>query len=239
MTTHRSLFVASTFLLATLAPAVALADEPAADAACAPPMTAAPVSTTSVTSASSTAEPEADQTLFRSGTHHGGYGAPETKLTTVTGEAAVLVGVQAGSIIDKHFVIGGAGYGLASTHTPVAELQGTTGPSRIELGYGGPRLGYVFAPKQVVHFTLGALVGAGGVSISTKDPAKESGFDHHDTVAFFALEPQAEMEVNLSRYVRMAVGGSYRYIGDTGKPGLHASDLSGPAASLAVKIGYF
>jgi hypothetical protein len=157
----------------------------------------------------------------------------------MTGDVAVLVGAQAGWIVDRHLVIGGAGYGLVSNHTPVEDLQSSTGSSRIELGYGGPRLAWIIEPTQIVHVTVGTLIGAGGVDIATKDPARASGYNHHDSAAFFALEPQAELEVNVATYVRVAVGASYRYLGDTGKPGLHASDLSGPAASLAVKIGYF
>jgi len=252
--TRRWLLPACTLLGAVLAPALASADEPAATttipppAAAAPAAPAAPVCPTSTTTLTS-AEPlppvepvesvEADRTLLRNGIHHGGYGAPESKITSLTGDVALLVGVQAGWIIDKHLVIGGAGYGLVSNHTPVEELQSATGSSRIELGYGGPRVAWIVAPTEIVHLTLGTLIGAGGLDIATKDPGRASGYNHHDSAAFFALEPQAEMEVNVARYVRVAVGGSYRYLGDTGKPGLHASDLSGPAASLAVKIGYF
>jgi hypothetical protein len=257
----RSVPIALAIGVFALGPATARADDPAVDSTkatrqaqtpaltpLAPVPSNAPagrISTTTVTSAAPSApsaEQEQDQTLLGRQTRHGGYGAPETKLTTLTGDAAMLVGAQAGWIIDRHFIIGAAGYGLVTTHSPVAELQRPTGPSRIELGYGGPRIGYIYRPSSLVHFSVGMLIGAGGMRIATRNPAADNGdggYDHHDSTVFFAMEPQLEAELNVARHVRLGIGGSYRYIESTGKPGLRSSDLSGPAASLAVKIGYF
>lgn len=243
MNTRRALVSACTLLVIALAPSLAHAGE--ADTMSAapsppPPPVVVPVSTTTVTSAEPTAAaPERDQTLFQGRVHHGGYGGPESKITTLTGDVAFLLGGQAGWVIDKRLVLGMAGYGLVTTHTPAEQLQSPTGPSRIDLGYGGARAAWIFAPAQLVHFTVGALIGAGGVGVSTKDPSANNGRRSHDAEAFFAFEPQGEVEVNLFRYLRVAASGSFRYLSDTGKPGLHASDLSGPSASLALKIGYF
>lgn len=216
----QSMLALSALVLSIFAPRAARADEPEGAPSPAP-------------------ESEVDRTVFDSKTRHGGYGAPETKITTMTGDAAVLVGGQGGWIINRHFIIGGAGYGLASRHTPDMQLQRPTGASRIELGYGGPRVAYVFQPASLVHLTVGVLVGAGALTIATRAPANDDGFDHHDSAGFFALEPQAEMDINLAKFVRLALGGSYRYLGSSGKPGLAASDLSGPAGSIAIKLGVF
>jgi hypothetical protein len=182
--------------------------------------------------------PAGDHTLLGGRTSHGGYGGPEMKVTTMTGEAAILVGGQAGWIINRHLLLGGAGYGLATSHSPTPDLARPEGPSRLGLGYGGLRLGWIFATENLVHLTAAVLVGAGGVTVATHNLSADR-WDTHNSEAFFALEPQVELELNLARYVRLALSGSYRYIGNTGTAGLQASDLSGPAGGVIAKFGVF
>jgi hypothetical protein len=160
------------------------------------------------------------------------------KATAMTGEPAILVGGQAGWIVSRHFLLGGAGYGLATTHSPASELARPEGPSRLGLGYGGVRVGWIFATEELVHLTAAVLVGGGGVTVMTHNLAADR-WDTHNSEAFFALEPEVELELNLARNVRLAVTGSYRYVGNTGTVGLQSSDLSGPAGGLVAKFGVF
>jgi hypothetical protein len=160
------------------------------------------------------------------------------KVTSFTGGAAILVGAQAGWIVERHVVIGVAGYGLATNLTPAVDIAREGGTNRIGFGYGGARLGFVFAPERIVHVNFGMLIGGGGVTVVTRD-STSGRLDSHDGAAVFALEPQTELELNVTHYMRIATSVSYRFIGDTGKPGLESSDLSGVAAGLAVRIGFF
>jgi hypothetical protein len=191
------------------------------------------------------AEPR-DEVLFGAGVHQGGYAAPEVKITSFTGDAALLAGGQAGWIIDRSLVLGLAGYGLATAHSPVPELSSPIGTSRIGFGYGGVRLAYVFTPQRLVHLSTGALVGAGGVTAVTSErvfDAEDGDTDQrwraHHGGAFFVAEPTADVEINLHKYVRVALSGSYRFASSTDRPGFKSSDLSGPAAGLAFKFGMF
>jgi hypothetical protein len=220
------LFVASIVLAGVLG-STARADEPSESSPSSPPAYVAPP-----------AAAEEDQTLLGRGAHHGGYGAPEVKLTTLTGDAALLVGGQGGWIINKRLLVGAAGYGLTTSHTPLPELTRPYGSSQIMFGYGGPRLGLVFASQRVLHATIGVLVGAGGVGVMSHDVAQDK-YRTHNGAAFFALEPQVELEINVHHNFRLALSGAYRYIGNTDQPGLRSSDLSGPSAGLALKFGVF
>jgi hypothetical protein len=130
-----------------LLPASALADRTVASTA---PVTApANVSNASAESpkpleaATSLDYEEPDRLLLPGKVKHGGYGAPEVKFTTMTGDPAVLVGFQGGWIINHGFVIGAAGYGLSTTHDAPAALSLPSTRSTLQFGYGGPRLGYV------------------------------------------------------------------------------------------------
>jgi hypothetical protein len=191
-------------------------------------------------------EPAA-QTLFGSKAHHGGYGALETKATAVLSQPAMLVGLQGGWIIDHRFVLGAAGYGLATRHDAPDAFRVEGQPSTMEMGYGGLRLGYLLQPASLIHVGFGLLIGGGGlVAVSrnrftTTDPDGDVGMEHRTAHAegVFALEPQVEGELNVTSFMRIAASGSYRYIAAVGGPGLSNANLSAPAVGLALRFGAF
>jgi hypothetical protein len=244
----RNLSAAGAAALLATTPITALADEPPAHEP------VAPISTTAAGSISVEARPQASiapqsyatpplgeeepRVLFPGRVKHGGYGGPELKLTSMNGDPALLVGGQGGWIIDHGFVIGAAGYGLVTRHDAPPELSPALNRSTLQLGYGGPRLSYVLRPNDLVHFTFGLLVGGGGFTILSRDNMTHD-FRTHDSRAFFVMEPQAEVEANLVRHVRLAFGVSYRYIDTNASSPLRSSDLSGLAASVLVKAGSF
>jgi hypothetical protein len=230
MSKHKLSLTTCSLVLA-LSPAVAFAD--------------GPVGSTSPPEAPRSFEPSAapdyeppDQVLLPGHVEHGGFGAPEIKLTTMMGDAAILVGGQGGWIINHGFVLGGAGYGLATQHDAPASLSRANTRSTLQFGYGGPRLVYIYQPHALVHLTFGLLVGGGGYSVlSRNDGANTSNV--HDGRGFFVAEPQAEVEANIVKFVRVGFGLSYRYVGIGSTAALGSTDLSGPAGSLFAKLGWF
>lgn len=176
-------------------------------------------------------EPEA-ATLGGSRVSHGGYGAPEVKLTSIAGTAGLLVGGQGGWVINHVFVLGGAGYGLA-TDVPSPDVLQTPGASRafLSYGYGGPRLTFIPGARRPVHLVAAVLVGGGHVSSKSEGRSTGGGF--------FVVEPELGVEVNVARHLRIALGASYRIAGATSIVGLDTGALSGPTGLLAVKIGDF
>ncbi len=233
--------IASSFVLAMCFTRIANAADPAADQGTVtpvPPPTTVPAYGYENNRRSMTAEREEDGLLFGPGIRHGGYAAPELKVTSFAGDTAMLVGVQGGWIIQRRVVIGAAGYGLATDHAPSANLARGDAASRIGFGYGGARVAFVLNPQRIIHMNMGLLIGGGGVTI-TSHSADTGRAYAHDSAAVFAIEPQAEIELNVASFVRVATSVSYRFIGDTNTSGLESSDLSGVGAGLAVKLGYF
>lgn len=181
---------------------------------------------------------ERDQTLQTGKISHGGYGGPELKMTSVSSTAAMLVGGQGGWIVGHSLTLGGAGYGLA-TRVDAPDQPGVPlGDSRLQLGYGGIRVGYTFTPHKLIHFSTGLLIGAGGIAI----------MEHHNhgsdskllrSNAVFALEPDVTVELNINWFMRAGFSASYRYLGDSRTAGLSASSLSAPAAGAVLKFGSF
>jgi hypothetical protein len=178
------------------------------------------------------------ETLQKTKLESGGYGAPEVRMSAVSGEAAALMGVQGGWILAHSLTLGIAGYGLASWVDAPREAQAGVSDARVNLAYGGMRVGFVFAPERLLHVTTAILVG-GGVTALVEDPADGSDSTIVRSHTLFALEPEIGLEMNVTTFLRVCASTSYRYLSDSGIAGLSASKLSAPAAGLAMKFGSF
>ncbi|MCP4131687.1 MAG: hypothetical protein GY754_11975 [bacterium] len=164
-----------------------------------------------------------------------GYGAPVVKYTKTGDMYGWMVGGRGGLIINENWVIGGAGYGLVYP-TKRREVAGSyTGDKpNLHMGYGGAMLEYYFFPKSVVHLSAGVVVGAGGLGVVADNEDYERGGD-----AFFVVEPEVNLFVNLTRFARIGVGGSYRYVHGVGTEGLSDSDFRGFSGQVICAFGWF
>ena len=175
-----------------------------------------------------------EETLISDDIESGGYGGPELKFGSINGEWEVLVGGRGGWIINHRFVLGGAGYGMAT--------KGETNPGSVfpylndefEIGYGGLLLGYISRSNSLVHVTADVLIGGGGLS-----PADEALQGSFDSDAFFILEPGVNFELNVSRKIRFGFGGSYRIVSGIEYFDLDNEDIGGMAINLILKFGKF
>jgi hypothetical protein len=161
---------------------------------------------------------------------HGGFGGPVVRLTSINGEFGVLTGGRGGWIVNHRFVLGGGGYGLAST-IKAAEVGAPTagGTDKLEMGYGGPIVEYIIASDRLLHLSVEALVGGGGLTTTEGGSSDE----------FFVAEAGINAMVNVTEFFRMGAGGSYRYIAGADFYDLNSSDLSGGSIVLTFKFGSF
>jgi hypothetical protein len=175
-----------------------------------------------------------EQTLIGGDFESGGFGGPVLKVTTVNGVGAVMVGGRGGWIINHSFVLGGGGYSLV---TNVKAKLTDSAHQYIELGYGGLDLEYIASSDDLLHLSMGLLIGGG--SAGYKNENSDSFNQHHSMDSFFVLEPSVHANLNVTHYFRIAAGVSYRYI--TGLQSVVATnaDLSGPSAVLTLKFGKF
>ncbi len=206
-----------------------------------------------------------EQTLLGSGPiDNGGYGALVTKFTSVNGRFGLLLGARGGWIINHSFSIGAAGYGLVNNVR--ANSTGPNGEPYLNLGYGGLDLEYVYRSDDLVHVSIHTLIGAGaagyrfGIGASEApymdthwgypwgsswnplpDRAWESNYDTwpHYWKAFFVVEPGANIDINITNWMRTSLGASFRVVS-----GLHSDastnrDLSGPSAMVSFRFGSF
>jgi hypothetical protein len=185
-----------------------------------------------------------EHVLIRSKATLGGYGGPDMRVTSLLGDPAMFVGAQASWVAHHQYLFGVAAYGLATRHNSPESMQINGNPSTLGLVYGGIRLGVVAMPTKLLHVTLAVLAGPGSLSGISSVPTRaefEVGYDRQlgHTETFFVMEPEVAVEANVTSFMRVALGASYRYVTGVQQPGLSAGNLSSPAASLAFKFGAF
>ena len=156
-----------------------------------------------------------------------GFGGPFMNFTMLNKEFAYMMG-GGGGIIINDFMIGGYGIGLANT------LLYENTDEEISFGHGGFWIGYHLVPNRIVHSVIQVQLGWGG--LNSKD---RSGvlIDNLDKV--FIITPIIEAEMNITRFLRIGIGGSYRIAAFVDNNFLSTNDLSGPGVNLAFKFGWF
>jgi hypothetical protein len=163
------------------------------------------------------------------------YVAAETKYTWLAGGGGLLVGGQTGWIVDPHLRLGVGGYGLAvGPSIGAADGRATS----LQLAYGGLRVAYALRPGDLVHLSLATLVGIGSVGTTTQDPRLPE-LQALGSPILFAMEPEVEVEMNLSRSVHLAATASYRYLANPELPRLDSGAVSGVGGGLALEVGSF
>jgi len=122
--------------------------------------------------------------------------------------------------------------GISRTNVDDIDLRG---------GYGGLMLGFIIAPREVIHVTIPLFIGAG----SFHEIERQYDFNNFPrdvsllTSSFAVAEPGLQVEINVSKTVRLGVGGNYRLIQGTNFREISDEDLSGFAGNITLKIGRF
>jgi hypothetical protein len=187
--------------------------------------------------------PDEPQVLLSGKVAHGGFGAPEVKVTRLADTTGLLVGGQGAWVVAHSIMLGGGGYGLATSVDAPSQSRSAFGDSSLQFGYGGFRAGYVLFPRSLVHATAGFLIGGGGVSLVERypDPTHAGQTDSrvYRSASVFVFEPELALEVNINKFMRAAADVSYRYVADSGIAGLSSSKLSWLAGGAMLKFGWF
>lgn len=182
-----------------------------------------------------------EQTLLSGHMDHGGYGGPVFKYTQVGPNNAdgILIGGQGGWIIDHKFVLGGGGYGLVNNVTAdwydVYTFAGEPSQYVLDFGYGGLLLAFISNSDDLVHYELFSIIGSGGVNYRLKDDYTDS----NNGDALFVAEPGVNVMLNVTKFFRIGVGGTYRFVQGVDLAGLTNDDLGGFSGQIILKFGAF
>jgi hypothetical protein len=170
----------------------------------------------------------------------GGYGSFTTGYTVIDGRHALLFGGRF-SWIASHSVgigLGATGFINEFHYEPALDMD-----VYLTGGYGGLYIEPILLPRSPVHLSFPILLGAGGISFISKDEGFNENFIE-DSKAFLLIEPSAELELNLTKFFRLAFGASYRFPTqfDVGLPGTYTIDvdaLKSMSYTITFKFGKF
>ncbi len=172
----------------------------------------------------------------------GGWGSPVLKLVNFApgfnGPFGLMVGGEGGLIINRYFYIGGAGYSFV-TDMDKYQITGAPTGSNVHLSYGGLIFKVHFFPTSAVNFSLGTVVGGG--TYGNAVPKSATSMMNNASSPVFVAEPEIYMYLNLAKFCRFGIGGSYRFLADDGLPkaGLAATNLWGYSINILFQFGRF
>lgn len=181
------------------------------------------------------------KTLFNRSRSHGGYGAFWMGYSIIDDKNAFQFGGRGSWVIQHSFAIGFGGTGFLNEYHYDVVLDRDV---FLTGGYGGIYLEPIVLPQSPVHLAFPILLGAGGISfVSYDDVALDSNYIE-DYEAFLMLEPSAELELNLARFMRIAIGVSYRYplpfnVGQSQGGAADSREIEGLAYNISFKFGSF
>lgn len=167
------------------------------------------------------------------------FGSLDFKTGNTNDNLSMLIGAHGGLIINKNVILGVGTYGWV-TNPEVTNAAQTD--LELDGGYAGFVLGYKFFPKEIVHLSFPILIGGGQIRLKDPDYFVGRGSDSWQTVessAFFVVDPCAQIEVNVSNYLRVAVGGGYRFITGSSLDSIDDPSLSDFYGMLSLQVGIF
>lgn len=170
------------------------------------------------------------ETLFNNARVVGGFGAPIVEMG-LGNDMTTAVGGGGGVVIDNFFI---GGYGVGSID--FERLIEDDDIQEVELGHGGFWLGYTLAPHRVLHLYTSARLGWGAVGI---DVSENSSFPE-DTDNVFVVTPEIGLELNVTRWFRVAGTVGYRYVdGIRDNSPYKSNAFDGTLANLTFRFGWF
>lgn len=180
------------------------------------------------------------QTLFGNNPSHGGYGAISLGYTQIDGKDAIMAGGRIAWVIDHCFAIGFSGYGFAND----VYLDDIVDGRNLSLsgGYGGLFLEPIAFPRSPVHLAFPVTIGVGGMSYITDyywSHTDEWYPEPEDVDPFLIVEPGIELEFNVFKFLRLAVGSSVRITDNITLANTPKDVLRGYSGNLTLKIGKF
>lgn len=180
---------------------------------------------------------------------HGGFGAPVLKFTQVNGSPALMVGGRGGWIINHTVSLGFGAYAQVTGNKESTYLDPLSNehPTLMftQLGF---ELEYILASNKAIHATALVNIGSGNLSYQIMDMNYHDYYDNERVNRFgmdwfFQVEPSVNVELNITKWFRLAAGIGYRFVSGVdykfqGEEYTN-SDLTGLSGNLHFKFGSF
>ncbi|MHC1776070.1 MAG: hypothetical protein AB9834_11725 [Lentimicrobium sp.] len=185
--------------------------------------------------------PNEIQTLTGPGRNVGFYFGFSSGYSQIDGYDAFSAGTTLALIANHGLAIGFSGKGFFSE--PYENIPGSNTSYGYTGGYGGFFIEPIIFPKFPVHVSFPIILGGGGIArsrfVDFDYPYDYTEFYIEDTEAFLIAEPGIEVEFNVARWMRLAVGGSYRITTSLEPGDFNSNPLNGFTGGLSLKFGMF
>jgi hypothetical protein len=183
------------------------------------------------------------KTIF-GGKKIGGYGSLGAGYTQIDNKDAIILNARGGVVLGHILALGLTGTGFMNEKTDNPALNESVS---MVGGYGGFFIEPIIFPRYGVHLSFPVTAGMGGISYTTFNDQKDEWHQNNDIVTsqtFFIVEPAAELELNLFKFMRMAIFVSYRYASNLSQgwieqTGTSKTALNSFSAGMEFKFGKF
>jgi len=166
-----------------------------------------------------------------------GQGGIFMQFTGVDGEFAHMMG-GGGAILVGDFFFGGYGLGLTNrvlVDRPEPQYADYYQPGdRLTVSHGGFWMGYSLFGDRAIHMSISTLLGWGQLGVKAENYPENLWPD-----GIFVVSPTLEVEMNLTHFFRLGVGGTYNIYTFVDLPGYTSADFSAPGGFLSFKFGWF
>jgi hypothetical protein len=179
------------------------------------------------------------QTLLGKNISHGGYLGISMGCAIIDNKNAFTAGGRLGWVINHRFIFGIAGSGFVND---VYYSNSETNHERLlSGGYGGLLLEPVIGSRLPIHLSFPVILGVGGISYNETYYQGASTWESssYDDGSYAIVEPGVEIELNMLKFFRIAIGASYRLTSDIRLMNTKPDVLNGLAGSLTLKFGKF
>ncbi|MCB0638254.1 MAG: outer membrane beta-barrel protein [Lewinella sp.] len=169
------------------------------------------------------------ETLFGQARVVGGFGGPiwEFGLNNDIGTAA---GGGGGIVINSVFI---GAYGVGSIDFNQLFDEGDV--DVLDLGHGGIWIGGTYRPSSLLHLYASGRIGWGALNVEF-----DGNQNYRDIDKVFVLTPEIGVELNVTRWFRVAGTIGYRYLqGANEDLGYKDEDFSGTMIGLTARFGWF
>ncbi len=181
------------------------------------------------------------QTLTGPGKNVGFYFGFHSEYSQVAGYDAFGAGGTFAVIANHGLAIGLSGKGFFTE--PYERIPGSNTSYSYGGGYGGFLIEPIIFPKSPIHVSFPILLGAGGIakSIFTNNnySYEYSEVYVEDVEAYLIAEPGIEIEFNVARWMRLGLGGSYRFTSPIESSEFESNPLNGFTGGFSLKFGKF
>jgi len=187
-----------------------------------------------------------NQSLFSNGARITGWFIDFSNAYTIlNGNYSHLPGFSGGVTMNRNFKIGFFGKSLTCHETYLEFNNLFSEPVYLVGGYGGLLLESSPLDNKVFHLTFPFQIGAGGAEYLSKEKYPDleeiDEFDfcrrHVASSPFWTFEPGASLECNITGFMRIYAGYSYRWFFGMNLENTHRNAFNGSNFNFGIKFG--